>query len=37
MKRADTLYVVAKVRLDGEEVTIRWKDFSPKKYAHHED
>lgn len=37
MKPADKLYVVARVRLDGEELTIRWKDFNPKKYAHHED
>jgi len=37
MKPDDTLYVAAKIKLDGEEVTARWKDFNPKKYAHHED
>lgn len=37
MKPADTLYVVVKLAIDGEEYTVRWKDFNPKKYAHHED
>jgi hypothetical protein len=37
MKPGDNLYVVAKVRVDGDDVTVRWKDFNPKKYAHHEE
>ena len=38
MKPTDKLYVAAKVTLPGEgEVTVRWKDFNPKKFAHHED
>src|SRR5262249_8658169 len=37
MKPTDMLYVVARIKLNGEEVTIRWKDFNPRKYAHHDD
>ena len=37
MKPTDNLYVVVKIPIDGKEETIRWKDFNPKKYAHHED
>lgn len=37
MKPTDTLLVVAKLKLDGKAVTIRWKNFNPKKYAHHEE
>jgi hypothetical protein len=37
MKPTDILYVVANVTIDGKPVTIRWSDFNPKKYAHHED
>ncbi len=35
MKPEDDLLVVAKFRLDGKEVVGRWKNFNPKKYAHH--
>ena len=35
MKPEDDLLVVAKFRLDGKEVAGRWKNFNPKKYAHH--
>jgi hypothetical protein len=34
---AANLYVVVKLKLNGKEETIRWKDFNPKKFAHHED
>ena len=37
MKPDEPLYVVAKVPVEGKSVTARWKDFLPKKYAHHED
>ncbi len=37
MKAGDRLYVVVKVQVDGKELTARWKNFNPKKYAHHED
>ena len=35
MKAEDDLLVVAKFTLDGKEVVGRWKNFNPKKYAHH--
>jgi hypothetical protein len=37
MKPNDNLLVVAKVPIDGKDVRIRWTDFNPQKYAHHED
>lgn len=37
LKPTDQLDVAFKLTLDGKEVTVRWKDFNPKKYAHHED
>lgn len=35
MKPEDDLLVVAKFTVDGKESVARWKNFSPKKYAHH--
>lgn len=35
MKLEDDLLVVAKFTVDGKEVVGRWKNFNPKKYAHH--
>ena len=35
MKSEDDLLVVAKFTVDGKEVVARWKNFNPKKYAHH--
>ncbi len=35
MKPEDDLLVVAKFTVDGKELVARWKDFNPKKYAHH--
>jgi hypothetical protein len=37
MKATDSLYVVVRLKLDGEDLSIRWRNFNPKKYAHHED
>ncbi|QJW93017.1 hypothetical protein [Frigoriglobus tundricola] len=37
MKPEDTLVVTTTVPIDGKERTITWKDFNPKKYAHHEE
>jgi len=37
MKPEDVLTVTATVKIDGKDTTIEWKNFSPKKYAHHED
>jgi hypothetical protein len=37
MKPDETLYVRAEIKLDGKGVTVRWKDFVPKKYAHYVD
>lgn len=37
IKADERLIVVVRIPMDGKEVTIRWKDFLPKKYAHHED
>ena len=35
MKPEDDLLVGAKFTVDGKEVVARWKNFNPKKYAHH--
>ena len=35
MKPDDDLLVVAKFTVDGQEIVARWKNFNPKKYAHH--
>lgn len=35
MKPEDDLLVVAKFTVDGKELVARWKDFNPKKHAHH--
>lgn len=35
MKPDDNLTVIVHVKLEGEAVRIEWKNFSPKKYAHH--
>ena len=35
MKPDDELLVVARFVVDGKDVVARWKDFNPKKYAHH--
>jgi hypothetical protein len=35
MKPEDDLLVVANFTVDGKEVVARWKNFNPKKYAHH--
>lgn len=35
LKPDDDLLVVAKFTMDGKEVVARWKNFNPKKYAHH--
>lgn len=37
MKPDDTLYVVARLTLDGKEVTARWENFVPSKFAHHQE
>ena len=37
LKADDAYLVVVKIDLDGKPATIRWKDFVPKKYAHHID
>ncbi len=37
MKADDDLYVSVKLTLDGAEESIRWRNFNPKKYAHHEE
>lgn len=37
LKPAEPLYVVVRLDLDGQETTVRWKDFLPQKYAHHVD
>lgn len=37
MKPEDTLYVVARITVDGKELTARWENFVPSKYAHHHD
>jgi hypothetical protein len=34
MKPSDKLLVKATLRIDGEDVEVRWKDFDVKKYAH---
>lgn len=35
MKPDDDLLVVAKFTVGGKEIVARWKNFNPKKYAHH--
>jgi hypothetical protein len=37
MKPEDTLYVVARITVDGKELTARWENFLPGKYAHHHE
>ncbi len=37
MKPEDTLYVVARITVDGTELTARWEKFLPSKYAHHHE
>jgi hypothetical protein len=37
MKPNDTLYVVARLPLDGQELAARWENFVPSKFAHHQD
>jgi len=37
MKPDDNLYVTATVSIDGKEEVLRWRDFNPKKFAHHEE
>ncbi len=37
MKAEDVLTVTTTVDIDGKPTAIAWKNFSPKKYAHHVD
>lgn len=37
MKPDDVLTVSATVAIDGKPTAVEWKDFNPKKYAHHVD
>lgn len=37
MKPDDVLTVSATVAIDGKPTAAEWKDFNPKKYAHHVD
>jgi hypothetical protein len=37
MKPEDTLYVVARITVDGKELAARWENFTPSKYAHHHE
>lgn len=37
MKPDDVLTVTAPLLIDGKHVKVVWKDFNPKKYAHHID
>jgi hypothetical protein len=37
MKAEDVLTVTAAATINGKPTTIEWKDFNPKKYAHHID
>ncbi|HUQ70527.1 MAG TPA: hypothetical protein VM165_13430 [Planctomycetaceae bacterium] len=37
MRPEDTLYVVARITVDGRELTARWENFLPSKYAHHHE
>ncbi len=37
MKKEDTLDVVATIPMGGKDELAHWKEFSPAKYAHHED
>lgn len=35
LQPTDKLYVVARLTVEGEDLTARWRDFIPSKYAHH--
>jgi hypothetical protein len=35
MKPEDVLTVTATAPINGKPTAITWKDFNPKKYAHH--
>lgn len=35
MKPDGMITVIAAVKIDGKPTTIEWKNFNPKKYAHH--
>ncbi len=37
MKAENVLTVTTTVDIDGKPTAIAWKNFNPKKYAHHED
>ena len=37
LKTTDKIDLVAKVQLDGKDVTIRFKNFDPMKYGHDAD
>jgi hypothetical protein len=37
MKPTDRLHVVVRVPLEGGTYRVEWKDFNPRKYAHHEE
>lgn len=37
MKNTDKIEVVARIRIDGKDVTIRWRDFDPMKFGHDAD
>jgi hypothetical protein len=37
MTAADVLTVTAELTIRAKLAAVEWKDFSPKKYAHHED
>jgi hypothetical protein len=37
MKNTDKLEVVAKIKIEGKDVTLRWRDFDPMKYGHDAD
>ena len=37
MKAEDNLTVTAAATINGKPTTIEWKNFNPKKFAHHED
>jgi len=37
MKASDSLSIVVLLELEGERYRISWKNFNPKKYAHHEE
>jgi hypothetical protein len=37
MRATDRLNVIARIPVGGETYRVEWKDFDPKKYAHHEE